>query len=538
MKRLSTYKHLIILFFIVVVASCLRLYKLGSVPGSLYIDEVAIGVDARSIMETGKDMHGGSWLTTVFPSYGDFKLPVYIWLASLSMRLFGETDFAVRFPSAFAGILTVVMVYMVTLELFKNDSKKITYALSSAFIVAIMPWSIHFSRTGFEAHVGQLLLLLALWCGLKGREQLWYYAFSACVGAAAVYTYYSVRFVFPPLLISAIVLFMPKIKRVKLVGILIGIIALFLLVLYPMSTSPWYAQMQYIRLSTRNVLDIAENVDQSNTLRSISNNDFLSRFLYHRYAIMGRNLFQHYLDYINPQFLFLTGDSNLRHGTREVGILLFATFPLLCIGLYTVIKKYPRVGILLCVWFVFGILPAAVPYDTPHALRSLNVLGMYAILLGFGFGELITVSSLWQRLFALFLILCICVNLLTYLHDYYVHYPKRSEGTWWAMSKKTVAQFVKENKSRFLEVDIQANDKMFLWIAWYSSIPVKTIQEASEASFVKLSLGNIVFHTTLHVEKNKKDTLYISESSQLQDNPFSRLISDDESEPFRYVETQ
>ena len=110
MEHLKRHWSIFALIFIVGLAAFLRLYALGSIPNGLYIDEVAIGVDALSLAKTGHDMHGGHWFTTVFPSYGDYKLPVYIWLAAISVRLFGATDFAVRLPSAIAGIGTVMLV--------------------------------------------------------------------------------------------------------------------------------------------------------------------------------------------------------------------------------------------------------------------------------------------------------------------------------------------------------------------------------------------------------------------------------------------
>lgn len=541
MHRFIKHWHIIALIVITVVAAALRLYKLGSIPGSLYIDEVAIGVDAKSILETGKDMHGGSWLTTTFPSYGDFKLPVYIWLTAGSIKLFGATDFAVRFPSALAGIFSVVLVYGIMMQLFHKDTKRSIYALSAAFMVALLPWSIQFSRTGFEAHIGQFFLLCAVWFALKGRTKTWLYIFSALFGAIAVYTYYSVRFVFPPLFFAIVLLSFSNITRVKslkVFGIAVGAIFLFLLTMYPMSKSPWYAAMQHIRLSTKHVLDVPLNVEQSNALRATSNNDLLSRAFYHRYVLMGKNLFEHYLDHIHPQFVFISGDKNLRHNTGEVGLLLFWMMPAFFVGLFTVWKRYPKIGLMLLVWFIFGILPAAVPYNTPHALRSLNVLGVYAVLLGVGFGEMITQTGLQRRALVLLVSIAMCFNFISYWHDYRTHYPDRSEGKWWAMSKKVVAQFVRDNKDEYREIEIAANDKMFLWIAWYADIPVEIIQKSPEESFIKLSLQNVLFKTTLKVDKNKKNILYISEASQLQDDPQSEILTGDASEPFRYVETQ
>jgi len=145
MRVLKKHWSMIVLILVVILASLLRLYTLGDLPNGLYIDEVAIGVDAESLAKTGRDMHGGSWLTTIFPSYGDYKLPVYIWLAAISIRLFGATDFSVRLPSAVAGIITVVLVYALAIELFAKEKHMKVIAIVSAAMVAIMPWSILFS---------------------------------------------------------------------------------------------------------------------------------------------------------------------------------------------------------------------------------------------------------------------------------------------------------------------------------------------------------------------------------------------------------
>src|SRR5258708_8726060 len=95
----------IILFF----AAVLRFYQLGKVPVSLYWDEAAILVDVKSVIQTGRDMFGMPWYHVIFPSYGDFKLPVYIWLASVSAKVFGLGEWSLRLPSVLAGLGTVVV---------------------------------------------------------------------------------------------------------------------------------------------------------------------------------------------------------------------------------------------------------------------------------------------------------------------------------------------------------------------------------------------------------------------------------------------
>jgi len=536
MKRMRI-AQAILFIVIMCVAAFFRLHDLGKLPGSLYIDEVAIAVDARSIVDTGKDMHKGPWFTPIFPSYGDYKLPVYIWLTVASMKLFGVNDFVVRFPSTLAGIGTVVLIYAITLELLQKEKHRIWYALSAAGMVAILPWSIHFSRTAFEAHVGQFLVLAALWCALQGKKRSVWYVISAAVGALAVYTYYSVRFVFPPLFL--ITYFMQEKWSVKkIIGVLGGSMILFLLLLYPMSRSVWASPMQAIRLSTRHVLDIAQSVNQSNTLREMSGNDVISKLVYHRYVMMGKELVSHYFDHMGLQYLFIFGDANMRHGTGEVGIMLLGMMPFFMMGLYMLVSRFPRIALILGVWFIFGLLPASVPYDTPHALRSLNVLGVYGIILGVGFGSFVMHKHVWMRALGVLGSLIILMNFIAYWHDYTSHYPQRSEYMSWAMSKKLAAEFIRDNMDEKQEVRICANDKFFLWVAWYARIPSSVVQHAPEQDFMKQSLRHITFDPNVKIDPNKKNILYVAEASRLQDNPESNIIIESPAESFRYVEVQ
>ena len=130
--------HIIIIFLILSIAFLLRFYKLGEIPAGFYQDESAIGYNAYSVMETGKDEHGQTF-PLYFKSFGDYKLPVYIYLTALSVQTFGLNEFAVRFPSALFGFLTVVVFYFFVKELTRNKPLSI---ISTAFL-AISPWHLH-----------------------------------------------------------------------------------------------------------------------------------------------------------------------------------------------------------------------------------------------------------------------------------------------------------------------------------------------------------------------------------------------------------
>ena len=104
-------KNKALFFIIFVLAVFLRFYKLSSNPPSLYWEEAALGYDAYSILKTGKDFHGNKFPLVAFESFGDWKPSLYFYTLVPSIALFGLNEFAVRFPSAFFGSLTVLLTY-------------------------------------------------------------------------------------------------------------------------------------------------------------------------------------------------------------------------------------------------------------------------------------------------------------------------------------------------------------------------------------------------------------------------------------------
>src|SRR3990167_7497178 len=98
-------KRFFILFLaILLIAGTLRLFYLGKTPISLEWDEVALGYDAYSIIETGRDQFG-KFLPITFRSLDDYKPPLYVYMAIPSIFIFGLSEFATRLPAAVFGVV-------------------------------------------------------------------------------------------------------------------------------------------------------------------------------------------------------------------------------------------------------------------------------------------------------------------------------------------------------------------------------------------------------------------------------------------------
>jgi len=128
----------ILLILILVLAFVLRFWKLDSYP-ALNADEAAIGYNALSLIQTGKDEHGHLW-PIHFQSFNDYKPGLYFYMVLPLVKIIGLNEWAVRIPGATLGVLTAFVIYLLTKELFKDEK----ISILSSLLLAISPWHIIF----------------------------------------------------------------------------------------------------------------------------------------------------------------------------------------------------------------------------------------------------------------------------------------------------------------------------------------------------------------------------------------------------------
>src|SRR3989344_9427321 len=135
-------KTVVTLFFIVLLSFGLRFAFLTNNPPSLNWDEVSHGYNAYSILKTGKDEWGKSFPITNFRAYGDYPLPLNLYLTIPFVATLGLNEIALRLPHAILGILSIVSVYFLALGITKRKE----VGILSAFLAVIDPWFLFPSR--------------------------------------------------------------------------------------------------------------------------------------------------------------------------------------------------------------------------------------------------------------------------------------------------------------------------------------------------------------------------------------------------------
>ena len=116
----------IVLSCILIVGFLVRIVWLDRLPVGFTPDEASFGYDAFSLMNSGKDQWGHA-LPLVLESFGDFKPPLYSYLAIPSVALFGLTRFSTRLPNVFFGTLSIYVVFLLSGELLKYWGRKGKY---------------------------------------------------------------------------------------------------------------------------------------------------------------------------------------------------------------------------------------------------------------------------------------------------------------------------------------------------------------------------------------------------------------------------
>ena len=215
-----------ILILIFSVGFILRFWQLGVNPASLDWDEASLGYNAYSLLKTAKDEYG-TLLPLSIRSFGDYKPPLYTYLTTIPVALFGLNEFSVRFISALFGFLTVIVSYFLVKELFPHESS-VFYFLFSLFF-SLSPWHIQFSRIAFEANLALFFFVCGIWLFLKGINIGKFLILSFISFGLSAYAYHSPRLIVPILLLGLFVLYRKELRK-QLRWIVCAIILLFIII--------------------------------------------------------------------------------------------------------------------------------------------------------------------------------------------------------------------------------------------------------------------------------------------------------------------
>lgn len=473
-----------IVILIVVVAGFLRFYKLDTYP-ALNADEAAIGYNAYSLILTGHDEHGNSW-PIHFQSFNDYKPGLYFYIVLPFVKLIGLNEWAVRIPGATFGVLSVLMVFLLVKELFKNEK----FAIISTLFLAISPWHIQFSRGGWEVNTATFFLLCGLYFFFKSfKENIFSknvvnIVVSSVFFVASLYTYHAARVIVPLIGLSLVLIYKDRVFKNFKPYILFTVLSVFLLIpLVKDLTSPGaLSRVAGVGLfadpGPRNRIN-----EQRGEHGNVSN--IVGKLMHNKAVNYGLAFAQNWTSHFHGEFLFLSGDSIQRNKVPETGEMYLFDILFLLVGLVMVARNWSKEWNFVTVWLVLAPIASSLTFQAPNALRSQNMAIPLVIISAYGLAGIVDQfdkNKKLKRIGTVLLAVLILWNFARYQHMYWNHmskeYPYSSQ-----YGVKELVSYVQANGAKYKNVVVTDRyDQPYILFLFYSKYNPADFQGHHELS--------------------------------------------------------
>ncbi|MBI2335038.1 glycosyltransferase family 39 protein [Candidatus Daviesbacteria bacterium] len=525
-KRLTIF---LLLFLITLVGGFLRFYHFTTNPPSLNNDEVAFGYSAYSILQTGRD-ENGLFMPITFPSVGDYKNPIPVYILVPFIALFGLNEFSVRLPTVLIAIISIPLFYI----FFKTLSGNVKVSLIATLLLIISPWHLFYSRYVSDHLIAMTLLVLGITLFQKMLKNGGYlYALGAASSfVISMYTYYPER-LFVPLLGTALLIINRKIlwqRRKEFIVLALMACLLVLPLAYGTFFGPDKARASMVFITqdiefTRYVI-----LDHLNRGVAFSSENFLLLFFW----------LKRFLNYFDPGFLFTNGLNMTNVGTIGLGVMHLFEIPFLIFGIYSLLNKSRSSQLgsiyknraLIFIWIFLALIPASLTNNETSAGRSIILLPMLLMITSLGalnlYEKVINLGSRYIKSFILTLYpIFIAIFLIRAFLIFTVHFPLQRGEAFMEGTKESVLYAI-EHKDEYQEIVYDAYRGIeapyivnipHMYILFYSQYdPTKFQQEVKDfptkgAHFDKFTIRSIDWIT----DRSKKGTLFIGSPWSLPD---------------------
>lgn len=417
----------LLLIGIVILAAVLRLYRLNSIPPGVNRDEASIGVTAYSLMTTGRDEYG-RFLPLSFESFGDWKLPLYIYTTIPFVKMFGLSELAVRLPSALAGIASVAALYYLARMLFASE----TIGLLSALSLALMPWHIHISRVESEAIVAVFFTIAGSLCFLRALKHtsLRSLIYAAVLFALTYYTYHGNHVFTTLLLVGLAGIYWQDLIKIPRWWIALGTGAVMTLIILSVTLTADHTKIGGISIFGDPT--VIHNQIELPRLAHVNPDSLYVRLIHNRVTYAATTVLRNYLKSYGPEFLFIKGGGNRAHNIEGFGNLYPIDAFLLLVGIATLIgglkKREPK---FILWWIGIGGIAAAITKDAPHSNRMLAVVPSFSIAVALGISAFYKTLGGHYKKAALAILTLGYLTFMTYYLDlYYSHFPTYEAANW------------------------------------------------------------------------------------------------------------
>jgi len=500
-------KHFFVLILIIFLGAFLRIYQIASIPPGLYPDEAINGNNGWEAVETKS--------FRVFYPENNGREGLFINLVGIFLKIFNHHHYSIRLVSVFIGILTILGIYLLAKEIFRNN----LIAIFSTFFLATSFWHLNFSRIGFRGILLPFFISFGFYLYFLAKRKkskiLWF--LSGMIIGLGFHSYISYRVI----VILLFVLFLKDVVKIK--GFQ-----------QKDSLKKLYFHFFNLKISKIRPIVLAFLTNSKQTL-CFYLIFFLGIFL--TALPLGIYFLNHYSDFIsrasgvsifktqNPIKAFFeslvkhllmfnfSGDCNFRHHLSCFPQLLNFDYLFFLVGIFALIKSKEisrEIKIFVFSGFFIFLLPSVLTCEgIPHSIRSIGCIPFVYLLVGFGAKKFFeSLNNFKIRYFFMFFVLTFSFFLTFYFYFYK-----------WARSKNVKDAF----SYSYFEISNYLNSlpkerKKYV----VCNVGGVLVRDRSSNEFLPMPCQSIMFLTNsfLKKEARKRNIYYLSEEKYYESKEF------------------
>ena len=421
-KREKTYRR-VLFYLLMLIGIIVRIWEFGLVPEGINQDEAFAGYEAFSLLHYGVDSSGYAF-PIYFTTWGSGMNALEIYLMIPFISLFGLTTYTIRMPQVILASFTLLIIFLLSKEIFHSD-----ICFISLFLTAIAPWHIMLSRWGLESNLAPAFLIFGLYFFVLGIEKPGFFILSSLFYGLSLYCYATIWLVVP--------------------------VVLFLQVLYCL----WYKKLHFCKETILSVL-ILSVLAIPLLLFLIINHGFLPEittyFSIPRLVAMRqgevsfRNIGNNFRNLCS--IIFHQSDNYIINSTDQFGIFYHITLPFFLLGLFLLIydiinscrKKQYNGGIFIIINFVAAFFLGLLVQANITKINSLFLpmiiitsYGLYKVLLRF------------KKIFIASLIIYFILFVL-FINYYFTDYNNEVKKYYYCGSKEMIEQASSYNRKIYV----------------------------------------------------------------------------------------
>lgn len=491
---------------VIFLAAFLRVYQLDKIPAGIYVDEASQGFNAYSLLLTSKDEYGKSF-PIFFRSLGNYQAPLYTYISTIPIHLLGLNIFSLRILSALGGILMVCLSFFLLKKEYKIMDKKMLYPM---LLLAIVPWSILFSRGAFEANLALTLVVAGSYFLVTSLEKPLMLILASGILALSSYAYPSER-VFAPLLLMSFIFIYRRIF-LKNTRYIFFSLALFIFILLP--------QLFLLTSSGANA-----RIDNLNFFGEIMKGHYSHNGLINsmeKLYFLVREFFSQYSAYFSPKNLFFASDPDPLRSIPHLSVFYWWMIIPLFLGFKDVInkKKTPLISVLFLTIFLSPIA-AGITKDPFSTLRTLPLFWALTILAGIGLNDLLALVKKTSARATLLLGLVI-ISLGSLYSSYFVLLRNEQADTW-GYGYKEIASFAFTSDKAVLVDDPRWPS--YILFAFYGKVNPLILQKQYNSVFLSDYYNQTKYSPTPRIENIVIRPIYWREDECIDQYIVGRVLS-------------